>query len=103
LANIMHNGVKFLRDGAGPLLSLRTRRVGNRCEIEIEDNGPGMEPDTLARIFEPFFCGPDRSRAGIGVGLATLHRIVTGAGGTIEANSAPGRGTLFRISLPLVE
>jgi signal transduction histidine kinase len=101
LANVMHNGVKFLRGGSSPRLEVRAQTIDGRCEIEIEDNGPGMAPATLQRIFEPFFCGPDRSRAGIGIGLATAHRIVTSAGGTIGADSSPGRGTTFRICLPL--
>jgi signal transduction histidine kinase len=66
--------------------------------IHIEDEGPGIEPDMVARIFEPFYTGKDR---GVGMGLAICMRLVTAHNGTIQAASRPGKGTTFTIRLPL--
>lgn len=66
--------------------------------IHIEDEGPGIEPDVVARIFEPFYTGKER---GVGMGLAICMRLVTAHNGTIQAASRPGKGTTFTIRLPL--
>ncbi|MEZ4330683.1 MAG: ATP-binding protein [Myxococcota bacterium] len=68
--------------------------------LEIEDSGPGMSAELLDRIFEPFFT---TKQDGTGLGLATVQRIVEQHGGSIEIESRVGRGTRFRLLLPLVE
>jgi len=78
---------------------LRTDRgPGRYVVLEVEDDGAGMDEETLERLFEPFY---STKRTGRGLGLAAVLGIVRGHAGALAVSSAPGRGTLFRIVLPL--
>ena len=70
--------------------------------VEVIDNGTGIAPDRMSRVFEPFFTTKDISQ-GTGLGLAICRNIIRDAGGTIEANSQPGRGTSLVVRLPASE
>lgn len=73
--------------------------VGTQCEIVVRDTGPGIAPEERQRIFEPFVSGR-AGGAGSGLGLATVARIVRGAGGTIEVSDNVPHGAVFTVRLP---
>ncbi len=75
---------------------------GAHALLTIEDTGDGIDPAILPRIFEPFFT-TKRVGEGTGLGLSMVHGIVTEHGGAISVDSAVGRGTVFRILLPLLD
>lgn len=66
--------------------------------VDVEDSGPGIEPEDYERIFTPFFTTKNK---GTGLGLAVSHRLVTQHGGLLRVESEPGRWTRFRVSLPV--
>jgi signal transduction histidine kinase len=66
--------------------------------LRVRDDGPGVPPDALARLFEPFF---SLKSTGTGLGLAIAHRTIAAHGGRIEASSAPGSGMTVHVTLPL--
>src|SRR5215470_9917882 len=79
-------------------VSVVARPSDSGVSVEVTDTGPGMDEQTLARIFQPFFT---TKPGGMGLGLAISRSIVAAHGGTLEVRSTPGRGTTFRIELPL--
>jgi two-component system cell cycle sensor histidine kinase/response regulator CckA len=73
--------------------------AGRYAMVEVSDNGPGIPPEVLPRIFEPFF-STKLAQGGTGLGLATVQGIIGQLGGQMEVESPPGQGTTFRILLP---
>ncbi|SEU02178.1 PAS domain S-box-containing protein [Stigmatella erecta] len=102
LVNLLVNAVQ-----AFPKADLDQNRIrlATRCEgpswvvVEVEDNGPGMEPEVLERIFDPFFTTKPVG-VGTGLGLAICHSIVHSMGGQIDVRSRRGHGSVFRVVLP---
>ncbi len=82
---------------------MRTRRHGERIEIRVRDNGPGIAQEVREKIFEPFFTTKPMGQ-GTGLGLSISYDIVTqGHGGTMTVESDEGEGTTFIIELPTGE
>jgi PAS domain S-box-containing protein len=75
---------------------------GARVAVEVTDSGSGISPAVLPRIFEPFYTTKP-ANVGTGLGLSICRSIVQGVGGTIEVRSQPGRGSTFRVVLPVAE
>jgi signal transduction histidine kinase len=99
--NLLDNAAKYSERPAPVTLAVRPDAGG--AALEVRDRGIGVAAEDLPRLFTPFF-RTDRSRArgtgGTGLGLALAKRIAEAHGGTIEAESAPGEGTTFRVRLP---
>jgi two-component system, cell cycle sensor histidine kinase and response regulator CckA len=75
---------------------------GRFVQLEVTDDGEGIDPELIPKLFEPFFTTRPRGE-GTGLGLATVYGIVDQAGGTVEVSSTPGAGATFRVLLPVVE
>jgi signal transduction histidine kinase len=99
--NLIGNALKFVETRPVRRVRVVARPVDGRCELLVEDTGPGIVADALPRIFEPFYRVPGTVAVGTGVGLATVERIVAAHGGTIRVESTPGRGSVFRVQLAL--
>jgi len=100
LLNLVGNAVKFTRHGG---VTVRARITGSLLTLEVEDTGPGIEPAFLARLFDRFSqadASMTRAHGGLGLGLAISKGLVEAMGGTLDADSEPGKGTSFRIELP---
>ncbi len=69
---------------------------------EVQDTGSGIPPEVLGRIFDPFFTTKPVG-VGTGLGLALCHAFITSMGGRIEVESQVGRGTVFRVTLPVAQ
>src|SRR4029077_7985979 len=79
--------------------TIETRGDPDRVEVKIRDNGPGIPPDVLPRIWDPFFTTKDVGE-GTGLGLSIVHELVERHGGTIEVETKMGEGTAFTVKLP---
>ncbi len=104
LLNLVANAVRHTEHGQ--LVGVSTRRAGDRVEIEVADEGEGIDPGALPTLFERFTridWARDRDRGGAGLGLAICRSIVEAHGGDIRVRSAVGRGSRFTVSLPIAD
>jgi signal transduction histidine kinase len=97
--NIIVNAIEAMEKNKGRLI-LRTKKEGDKCLIEIEDNGSGMDKDTLQKLFEPYFTQKPK---GNGLGLTNCQNIILSHKGKIEVKSQPGKGSLFTVSLKIAD
>ncbi|MHB8877550.1 MAG: hybrid sensor histidine kinase/response regulator [Myxococcaceae bacterium] len=104
VANLLHNSAKFTSRGGRAVLSVG-RAADRQVAVTVEDNGTGMNAETLSSLFEPFVQAEktlDRSRGGLGLGLSLVKALVEQHRGTITASSeGVGRGAKFVVTLPL--
>jgi len=107
LINLAGNAIKFTdRGGVGVTLGFTRTADGGEVVLAVADTGPGIPEERLPILFEEFEQGDgssSRSHEGTGLGLAITRRLVTRMGGRIEADSRVGRGSTFRVVLPLAE
>lgn len=105
VSNLMHNASKFTDPGAAVTVDLREDAANKDVIFVVRDTGIGMEPEVLARLFEPCSQGDhgmDRRRGGLGLGLALVKRLIELHGGDVRAPSdGLGRGSELTIRLPL--
>ncbi len=103
--NLLDNAAKYTQPGG--FIELRAEEEGDKLAISVRDNGPGISDETLPHIFERFYRG-DKSRSrtaesGSGLGLSLVKELVLLNQGTIEVQTAPGKGSTFIVRFPIWE
>jgi len=102
--SLLDNAVKYSKENL--LIKLSTKNAGNKLKIIIEDNGIGMNKETLHRIFEKFYrahTGNVHNVKGFGLGLSYVKTMVEAHHGSIKAESVLGKGSSFSVSIPLAK
>ena len=102
LNNLVSNAIKYTPPGG--TVTVRARPHDDQITLEVQDTGIGLSPDDRAHLFEKFFRSsrPEvQDVPGSGIGLALVKGVVEAHGGHIEAEGAPGKGSLFRVTLPI--
>ena len=99
--NLISNAIKFTPRRGEVTVSVGTS--GNKYHVGVADNGIGVKPEDLGRLFEPFYQGTNHKRTGTGVGLALVSQLAKALDGQVEVSSTPGVKTQFCITLPLKE
>jgi two-component system, OmpR family, sensor histidine kinase KdpD len=103
LRHLLENAARYTPPNSRILL--RSRRSLGRVEFLVEDDGPGIDPHDLPLIFDKFYRGKQRvtTAKGSGMGLSITRALMTAHGGAVDVESTSGRGTTFRIWIPLIE
>jgi signal transduction histidine kinase len=94
LVNLVNNAI----DACKTRILVRVLRDGAHAVVLVEDDGPGIPREVMARMFEPFFTTKPN---GTGLGTAIVHTILSGHGGQVTYSSANGGGAIARVDLPL--
>jgi signal transduction histidine kinase len=105
LSNLVRNAIKYMGEGdeGDRRITLRGHPRGTSMRLEVEDTGPGIPPGTEATVFEPFvrLSSGAAGASGVGLGLATVKRLVEAHGGRVGVTARPGGGCRFWFTLPL--
>jgi two-component system phosphate regulon sensor histidine kinase PhoR len=102
IENLVDNAIKYGKEDGG-IVRIVGRRTADHATLRIVDDGPGIAPLHLPRLFERFYrvdAGRSRERGGSGLGLAIVKHLVESMGGVIDVESTVGEGTAFRVNLP---
>lgn len=100
LGNLAQNALKYMGSAPERRISVRASARVATVHIEVEDTGPGLPPGLGAHVFEPYVRGRGRTEPGIGLGLATVKRIVEAHGGDVGVRAGASSGCLFWVDLP---
>jgi len=95
--NLGVNAIQAMQPSGGGFLEVIGRRDGDDLVVEFRDDGPGMDEETRARVFEPFYT---TKATGTGLGLAIVRQAVEAHGGSVSVRARPGAGTVFAIRIP---
>lgn len=98
LSNLIENGV---RHSNGEPVTVRAHAQGSRLVLRITDRGPGVAPEDIERIFEPFYRAAGSEGGGSGLGLAIARGLIEANGGRLWVRSLPGQGATFGVDLPV--
>ncbi len=102
LINLMGNAVKFTREGGVTVRVGMKKNAREHLLIEVEDTGPGISPENQKRLFQSFVQFAEAgAQKGTGLGLAISRQFMALMGGTISVESTPGKGSVFRVDLPV--
>lgn len=96
LVAILHNSLQAMSAARGGLIEIKIKRSGRKATVELRDTGPGIAPENLSRVFEPFF---STRHEGFGLGLYAARRIAREHGGDVSVNSTVGVGTTVMVVL----
>jgi signal transduction histidine kinase len=100
LSNLVRNAISHMNGAPGKRVDILVDEAAERVRIEVRDTGPGLPSGSEATVFEPFVRGPGTAHAGLGLGLATVKRIVETHGGGVGVESRSGVGCRFWMELP---
>lgn len=99
-SNLIGNALKFCRPGDRVMVDAQCID-DSQVRFSVSDTGPGIDPERLPHLFDPYWSSPEHARRGVGLGLFICHGIVSAHGGTIEVESELGRGSRFHVTLPI--
>lgn len=100
IENLVRNAREAMHEQDDRRLALRVDAAGGTAEVRVTDNGPGITPENLEQIFQPFVSTKGK---GMGLGLSICREIVEGHGGRLDVESTPGVGSTFIVRLPLYD
>ncbi len=105
ISNIVNNAVKFATGVKSVDLSLTLNRQAQQLQVDIADNGPGIDAERIEKIFEKFYQVKDNTESkhsGMGLGLYLCKKIIEAHGGSITVRSSVGEGSVFTFTIPFV-
>jgi len=98
--NLIANAAQALDKPQKAIVVTSRREGADAIAVEVADNGKGIPPEVLPKIFDPFYTTKEVGK-GTGLGLSIAYKIVSQHGGRIDVKSQPGKGTVFTVVLPV--
>ena len=101
ISNLIGNSINYMGEQKNPTISIGWNQTGDNYEIWIQDNGVGIKPEDISRIFNIFERAANSSAEGTGIGLSIVKKIIQIHGGDIRVESEFGNGSKFTITIPI--
>ena len=103
LQNLVRNAIKYIGNGPRKVIRASASVLSGKVRLVVQDTGPGIPAGMEQAVFEPYVRGGDSLLPGLGLGLATVKRIVESRAGSVGVSSTPRRGATFWVELPLTQ